>query len=57
MKIGRSGICVDSLVVRAERLDWRRRRGRGVTKRQGAVGRITNLILQMDPKTWKQWNI
>lgn len=19
--------------------------------------RITNLILQMDPKTWKQWNI
>lgn len=21
------------------------------------VGRITNLILQMDPKTWKQWNI
>lgn len=24
MKIGRSGICVDSLVVRAERLDWRR---------------------------------
>ena len=55
MEIGRVAICVDSLVVRAEKLDGRR--GGGEAAGFGVVGRITNLILQMDPKTWKQWNI
>lgn len=38
---------------------WQRdARGRGtVAGGRAECSRITNLILQMDPKTWKQWNI
>lgn len=42
--------------VRGWRHDARDRK-RGLEREGSGCSRITNLILQMDPKTWKQWNI